>query len=64
MAATIQTLKPNSTMKQLMKMSLGPIPPRLAAGAGAVSGISVGEAINPALWGDPTQGGAIPLRQE
>lgn len=61
MAATLQTLKPNSTMKQLMKMSLGPIPPRLAAGAGAVAGVGIGEGVNSLLW-DPTQGGAIPLR--
>lgn len=62
MAATVQTLKPNSTMKQLMKMSLGPIPPRLAAGAGGVTGVMTGEGINSLLLPDPTQGGAIPLR--
>ena len=60
MAATLQTLKPNSTMKQLMKMSLGPIPPRLMAGAGGGAGVSMGEL----MFSDPTQGGAIPLRQE
>lgn len=49
MAATLQTLKPNSTMKQLMKMSLGPIPPRLGAATGALGGIGIGEAINP-MW--------------
>jgi hypothetical protein len=58
MAATLQTLKPNSTMKQLMKMSLGPIPPRLAAGAGAGTGVSLGEL----MFSYPTQVGAVPLR--
>lgn len=62
MAATLQTLKPNSTMKQLMKMSLGPVPPRLASGAGGAAGVGLGEGINSLMFSDPTQGGAIPLR--